>query len=182
MLIEIGGRVAGTRPDYKSNRVLATLLFTDIVGSTERAIELGDSRWVETLEEHHHVVRRELARFSGREVETLGDGFLATFDGPTRAVNCAGAIVEGVQPLGIEVRAGVHAGEVETMSGKVAGIAVVIGARVGARAAASEVLVSQTVKDLVVGSDLAFQDRGEHQLKGVPANGGSTLLPAKPLG
>ena len=150
------------------DRVLATVLFTDIVGSTETAADLGDRRWKELLEEHHRRVRGQLARFRGTEVDTAGDGFFATFDGPARAVRCARAIVDAVAPLGVEVRAGVHTGEVETIDGKVGGMAVVIGARVGALAGPSEVLVSQTVSDLTAGSGLALEDAGEHELKGVP--------------
>jgi len=150
------------------DRALATVLFTDIVGSTERASAAGDRRWKELLEEHHRRVRGQLARFRGTEVDTAGDGFFATFDGPARAVRCARSIVDSVASLGIEVRAGVHTGEVETIDGKVGGMAVVIGARVGALAGSSEVLVSQTVKDLTAGSGLAFEDAGEHDLKGVP--------------
>jgi class 3 adenylate cyclase len=144
------------------------VLFTDVVGSTEKAVELGDRRWKEMIEEHHRRVRGQLARYRGVEVDTAGDGFFATFDGPARAVRCARSIVDAVAPLGIEVRAGVHTGEVETIDAKVGGMAVVIGARVGASAAPSEVLVSQTVKDLVAGSGLAFEDAGERELKGVP--------------
>jgi pimeloyl-ACP methyl ester carboxylesterase len=150
------------------DRALATVLFTDVVGSTEKAAELGDRRWKELVEEHHRRVRGQLARYRGVEVDTAGDGFFATFDGPARAVRCATSIVEAVAPLGIEVRAGVHTGEVETIDGKVGGMAVVIGARVGAAAGPSEVLVSQTVKDLVAGSGLSFEDAGERELKGVP--------------
>ncbi|MGH2641804.1 MAG: adenylate/guanylate cyclase domain-containing protein [Actinomycetota bacterium] len=150
------------------DRVLATVLFTDVVGSTEKASELGDRRWKELVEEHHRRVRGQLARYRGVEVDTAGDGFFASFDGPARAVRCATSIVESVSSLGIDVRAGVHTGEVETIDGKVGGMAVVIGARVGAAAGASEVLVSQTVKDLVAGSGLTFEDAGEHELKGVP--------------
>jgi len=150
------------------DRALATVLFTDVVSSTEKAAELGDRRWKELVEEHHRRVRGQLARYRGREVDTAGDGFFATFDGPARAVRCARSIVDAVAPLGIEVRAGVHTSEVETINGKVGGMAVVIGARVGASAGPSEVLVSQTVKDLVAGSGLAFEDAGEHELKGVP--------------
>jgi pimeloyl-ACP methyl ester carboxylesterase len=150
------------------DRVLATVLFTDVAGSTEKAAELGDRRWKELVEEHHRRVRGQLARYRGVEVDTAGDGFFASFDGPARAVRCARSIVDAVATLGIEVRAGVHTGEVETIDGKVGGMAVVIGARVGASAGASEVLVSQTVKDLVAGSGLAFEDAGEHELKGVP--------------
>ena len=149
-------------------RSLATVLFTDIAGSTSVAAGLGDRRWKEVVEEHHRRVRGQLARFRGTEVDTAGDGFFATFDGPARAVRCAAAIVAAVAPLAIEVRAGVHTGEVEMIDGKAGGMAVVIGARVGALAGASEVLVSQTVKDLVAGSGLVFEDAGEHELKGVP--------------
>jgi len=150
------------------DRVLATVMFTDIVGSTEQAAVRGDRTWKQVLEQHHSRVRALIARYRGVEVDTAGDGFFASFDGPARAVHCARAIVDAVAPLGIEVRAGVHTGEVETVNGKVGGIAVSIGARIGAAAGASEVLVSQTVKDLVAGSGMAFEDRGEHTLKGVP--------------
>ncbi|MGH3135415.1 MAG: adenylate/guanylate cyclase domain-containing protein [Gaiellaceae bacterium] len=148
-------------------RVLATVLFTDIVGSTEKLAELGNAGWRELTERHHAHVRALLERFRGTEVDTAGDGFLASFDGPARAIRCAQAIVDEVKLLGIEVRAGLHTGECELIDGKVGGMAVNIGARVGAAAQPSEVLVSQTVKDLVVGSGLAFADRGEHELKGV---------------
>jgi class 3 adenylate cyclase len=150
------------------DRVLATVLFTDIVGSTETAAKLGDQSWRDLLERHHQTVRAMLGRYRGTEVDTAGDGFLATFDGPARGIRCAQAIAEAVQPLGLEIRAGLHTGEVETMDGKVGGIAVYIGARVGALSGPSEVLVSQTVKDLVAGSGLTFEDAGEHELKGVP--------------
>jgi pimeloyl-ACP methyl ester carboxylesterase len=150
------------------DRALATVLFTDVVGSTTKAAELGDRRWKELVEEHHRRVRGQLARYRGVEVDTAGDGFFATFDGPARAVRCARSIVDAVAPLGIEVRAGVHTGEVEMIDGKVGGMAVVIGARVGASAGPSEVLVSQTVKDLVAGSGLVLEDAGQHELKGVP--------------
>ena len=149
-------------------RVLATVLFTDIVGSTAKAADLGDRAWHELLERHHATVRAMLARYRGTEVDTAGDGFLATFDGPARAIRCARAIVDDVRGLDIEVRSGVHTGECETIDGKVGGIAVHIGARVGALAGPSQVLVSSTVKDLVAGSGLTFEDRGEHELKGVP--------------
>jgi class 3 adenylate cyclase len=158
-----GRREAGTR-----DRMLATVLFTDLVGSTERAAQLGDRRWRDLLEQHHAVVRRELQRFDGREVDTAGDGFFATFDGPARAIRCAQAIIPAVRPLDLEVRAGLHTGEVELADGKVAGIAVNIGARVAAQAASGEVLVSSTVKDLVAGSGLEFEDRGAAALKGIP--------------
>jgi class 3 adenylate cyclase len=150
------------------DRVLATVLFTDIVGSTEKVSELGDSGWRELVQRHHATVRALLARYRGSEIDTAGDGFFASFDGPARAVRFAGAAVEAVRPLGIEIRAGLHTGEVEKMNDKVGGIAVSIGARIGGVASASQVLVSQTVKDLVAGSGLAFEDAGEHQLKGVP--------------
>ena len=148
--------------------MLATVLFTDIVGSTERATTLGDRRWLDVLARHDGAVRQELTRFRGREVKTTGDGFLATFDGPARAVRCAAAIAEAARGLGLEVRAGVHTGECELRAGDVAGIAVHIVARVAALARPGEVLVSSTVKDLVVGSGLGFNDRGRHALRGVP--------------
>jgi class 3 adenylate cyclase len=148
-------------------RVLTTVLFTDIVGSTDRARELGDRAWKDRLERHHAVVRAMLGRYRGTEVDTAGDGFFATFDGPARAVRCAEAIGEALQPLDLQIRAGIHTGEVENIDGKVGGIGVVIGARIGALAGASEVLVSSTVKDLTAGSGLVFDDAGEHSLKGV---------------
>jgi pimeloyl-ACP methyl ester carboxylesterase len=150
------------------DRFLASVLFTDIVGSTERASSLGDRAWGELVSRHHGIVRTMLARYRGAEIDTAGDGFFAAFDGPARAVRCAQQISEAVRPLGLEIRSGVHTGEVQTIDGKIAGLTVVIGARVGAQAGPSEVLVSQTVKDLVAGSDLAFEDAGEHELKGVP--------------
>jgi class 3 adenylate cyclase len=150
--------------------VLATLLFTDVVGSTQLAARLGDAAWRELLGRHHAIIRRELIRFRGEEKDTAGDGFFATFDGPARAIRCAQAVVEGVRELGLEIRAGVHTGECELHDGKVAGIAVAIGARVASAAGGSEVLVSQTVKDLVAGSGLSFEPRGEHELKGVPGS------------
>ncbi len=156
------------REEAEFDRVLASVLFTDIVGSTTKAADLGDRDWRALLERHHAVTRGLLGRYRGTEMDTAGDGFFATFDGPARAVRCAQAIVEAVRPLGIEVRAGVHTGEVETIDTKVGGIAVAIGARVASKAAPSEVLVSQTVKDLVAGSGLTFDDAGEHDLKGVP--------------
>jgi pimeloyl-ACP methyl ester carboxylesterase len=160
--------LTGHRSAPEPDRVLATVLFTDIVGATERAAELGDRRWRELLEEHHARVRRELTRWRGREVDTAGDGFLATFDGPARAIRCARAIVEAVSMLGLSVRAGLHTGECELHEDKVTGIAVHIGARVAALAGAGEVLVSSTVKDLVAGSGISFTDRGARALKGVP--------------
>ena len=165
---EIEEFLTGTRPAPEPDRVLATVLFTDIVGSTERAAELGDRRWHELLEEHHSVVRGELARARGREIDTAGDGFFAAFDGPARAVRCAKSIVDGLRDLGLDVRSGLHTGECGLVDGKVAGIAVHTGARVAAHAGPGEVLVSSTVKDLVAGSGLAFEDRGVHELKGIP--------------
>jgi pimeloyl-ACP methyl ester carboxylesterase len=149
-------------------RFLATVLFTDIVESTAKATELGDRRWKELVEQHHGRLRGQLARFRGREVDTAGDGFFAAFDGPARAIRCALAAVEAVRPLGIEIRGGLHTGEVELIDRKVGGVAVTIGARLAAHAGPSEVLVSRTVKDLVAGSGLVFEDRGEHELKGIP--------------
>jgi class 3 adenylate cyclase len=149
-------------------RVLATVLFTDIVDSTVQAAALGDAGWRDVRARHDLIVRSQIARYRGREIKTMGDGFLATFDGPARGVRCAKAIAEAVAPLGIEIRAGLHTGEVAIEGDDVAGIGVVIGARVGTRAGPSQVLVSQTVKDLVAGSGLTFEDAGEHQLKGVP--------------
>ena len=165
---EIEEFLTGTRPVPELDRVLATVLFTDIVGSTERAATLGDRRWRELLSTHDAVVRRELDRFRGREVDTAGDGFLAAFDGPARAVRCAMAAGEAVRDLGVEIRAGIHTGECEVDGPKIRGIAVHTGARIASLAGAGEVLVSQTVKDLVSGSGLAFDDRGVHELKGVP--------------
>jgi class 3 adenylate cyclase len=165
---EIQEFVTGARPVIEPDRVLATILFTDIVGSTQLAAELGDRAWRELLERHHVLVRAELARLRGREVDTAGDGFLAMFDGPGRAVRCASAAVRSVRSLGIEIRAGVHTGEVEIADDGIRGIAVHIGARVSALAGDGEVLVSSTVRDLVAGSGLEFEDRGFHELKGVP--------------
>jgi class 3 adenylate cyclase/pimeloyl-ACP methyl ester carboxylesterase len=169
VLPDIDRFVASLRDEAADlDRVLATVLFTDIVGSTETAADLGDRAWRDLLERHHATVRAMLGRYRGNEIATAGDGFFATFDGPARGVRCAKAVIEAVRPLGLEVRAGLHTGEVETMGDNVGGITVHIGARVGALAEASEILVSQTVKDLVAGSGLAFQDAGEHDLKGVP--------------
>jgi len=154
--------------EHVPDRVLATVLFTDIVGSTAKMAELGDSRWRHLLEQHHAVVRRELVRGRGREVDTAGDGFFAAFDGPARAIRCARAISDAVRELGLEVRAGLHTGECEIVDGKVAGIAVHTGARVASYAGPGEVLVSGTVRDLVAGSGLEFEDRGVHELKGIP--------------
>ena len=157
-----------TEEEADFDRVLATVLFTDIVGSTEQASRLGDRRWKELVEQHHRAIRALLARYRGNEIDTAGDGFFASFDGPARAVRCALAIIEAVRPLGIEIRAGLHTGEIQTTGDKIGGLAVNIGARVGSTAQASEVLVSQTVKDLTAGSGLAFKDAGEHELKGIP--------------
>jgi class 3 adenylate cyclase len=150
------------------DRVLSTVLFTDIVGSSEKAASLGDRAWRELLEQHHDIVRRQLLRFRGKEVDTAGDGFFASFDGPARAIHCACAIAESMPELGLDVRVGLHTGECEIVDGKVAGIAVHTGARVAAKAQPGEVLVSGTVKDLVAGSGLVSQERGQHQLKGIP--------------
>lgn len=154
----------GSEPE----RVLATVLFTDIVGSTAKAVELGDARWRALIQEHHALVRRQLTRFRGVEHDTAGDGFFASFDGPARAIRCASAITEAVRELGLEIRAGLHTGECERIDRKVGGIAVSIGARVAAEAGPGEVLVSSTVKDLVAGSGIEFRDRGSAELKGVP--------------
>jgi len=151
-----------------SERVLATILFTDVVGSTELAARIGDSAWRDLLQNHHAIVRRELARFRGRELDTAGDGFFASFDGPARAVQAAAAIRDALVPLGIRIRSGLHTGECELSDSKIAGIAVSIGARICALAAPGEVLVSSTVKDLVAGSGLGFEQRGNHELKGIP--------------
>ena len=159
---------AASREAPEPDKVLATVMFSDIVGSTARAAELGDARWRELLAAHHERVRAQLARFRGVELDTAGDGFFARFDGPARGIRCALAIRDAVRELGLEVRLGLHAGECEVLDAKVAGIAVAIGARVSARAAAGEVLVSQTVKDLVAGSGITFDDRGLAELKGVP--------------
>jgi pimeloyl-ACP methyl ester carboxylesterase len=159
---------AGAWEEVEPDRVLATVLFTDIVGSTARAAELGDRAWRELLERHHAVIRRELVRFRGAELDVAGDGFFARFDGPARAVRCACAITERVRELGLEVRAGLHTGECELVDGKVGGIAVHIGARVAKEAQPGEVLVSSTVKDLVAGSGLCFRERGIAELRGVP--------------
>lgn len=160
--------MTGERPLIEPDRMLATVLFSDIVGSTERAAALGDRLWADLLSRHHAAVRRELARHRAVEVDTAGDGFLASFDGPGRAIHCAKAIHAAVLPLDLRVRVGLHAGEVERIGSTIGGIAVHIGARVAALAGPGEVLVSSVVKDLVAGSGIAFEDRGEHSLKGVP--------------
>ncbi len=170
ILDEVESFLTGTTAAHETDRVLATVLFTDIVDSTTRAAELGDRRWGDLVEEHDRLVRARLERYRGREVKTLGDGFLATFDGPGRAIRCAADLRDGVRRLGLEVRAGLHTGECEVAGDDIRGIAVNIGARVGAIADPGEVLVSQTVKDLVAGSGLDFEDRGEHELKGVPGS------------
>ena len=165
----VGSFLASIRNEASSfDRVFATVLFTDIVNSTAQSAALGDTGWRTVQDAHDAVVRAQLARFNGREVRTMGDGFLATFDGPGRAVRCAQAISESVKPLGIEIRAGLHAGEIELVDDDIAGIAVAIGARIGALATASEVLVSSTVRDLITGSSIELEDRGTHTLKGVP--------------
>lgn len=168
LLDQIEEFLTGSLQTRESDRVLATVLFTDIVGSTEHAARLGDRSWRDLLAAHNTAVRRELTRMRGREVATAGDGFLATFDGPARAIRCACAIQNAVKSLGISVRAGLHTGECELIGDDVGGIAVHIGARVAAMAAPGEVLVSGTVKDLVAGSGLRFTDRGTHALRGVP--------------
>jgi class 3 adenylate cyclase len=165
---EIAEFLTGHQADVADDRVLATVLFTDIVDSTRRAAEIGDRDWRALLDAHDAVVRSQLARFRGREVSTSGDSFLATFDGPQRAIRCAIAIRDAVQSLGIEVRAGLHTGECEVRGDDIGGIAVHIGARVSALAGANDVLVSSTLRDLVIGSGLEFEDRGAHELKGVP--------------
>jgi class 3 adenylate cyclase len=168
ILDEVEEFLTGDRHAPETDRVLATVLFTDIVGSTERAAALGDRKWRDLLEGYYALARRELARFRGREVDTAGDGFFASFDGPARGIRCGAAIAAGVRPLGIEVRAGLHTGECEVIGDKVGGIAVHIGARVAGLAKPGEVLVSNTVKDLVAGSGIGFEERGAHVLKGVP--------------
>lgn len=165
---EVEEFITGARHFPEVDRVLATVLFTDIVGSTEHASRLGDHVWHDLLELHHTIIRKELKRFRGREVDTSGDGFFATFDGPGRALRCACSIRDSVQQLGINIRVGLHTGEIELIDDKACGIAVHIGARVAAAAQAGEVLASSTTKDLVAGSGLSFKDRGEHMLKGVP--------------
>ena len=167
---EIEEFLTDVRHAADADRVLATVLFTDIVDATRRAAELGDRRWTEVLRAHNDLVRGELTRYRGREIDTAGDGFLATFDGPARAIRAASAMTAGVGRLGLDIRAGVHTGECELVGAKLGGIAVHIGARVAGLAKGGEVLVSNTVKDLVAGSGLRFQDRGMHALKGVPGD------------
>lgn len=168
ILDEMQEFLTGVREPAEPERMLATVLFTDIVGSTDRARELGDRRWRDLLERHNEIVRRDLERFRGVEIDTAGDGFFATFDGPARAIRCARSIVENVRGVGLDVRSGLHTGECELSAGSVRGIAVHTGARVASLAAPGEVLVSSTVKDLVAGSGIEFTDRGVHELKGIP--------------
>jgi pimeloyl-ACP methyl ester carboxylesterase len=170
ILDEIEEFLTGTRRGAEPDRVLATVLFTDIVDATRKASEVGDRRWRDLLEAHHGAVREELSRFRGREIDTAGDGFLAAFDGPARAVRAASAIRGNVKRLGLEIRAGLHTGECEIMGAKLSGVAIHIGARIASLAGAGEVLVSSTVHDLVAGSGLRFADRGLHTLKGVPGD------------
>jgi class 3 adenylate cyclase len=155
-------------PQLRFETVLSTVLFTDIVGSTERLVAFGDRAWRDFVQRHHAIVREALKRWHGVENDTAGDGFYATFDGPARAIHCAREVAERVRDLGIEIRAGVHTGECERIGEKLGGLTVTIGSRIAARAGPSEVLVSQTVKDLVAGSGLVFESAGEHELKGVP--------------
>jgi pimeloyl-ACP methyl ester carboxylesterase/class 3 adenylate cyclase len=167
---EVEEFLTGVRPRPEPDRVLATVMFTDIVSATETAASMGDRQWRELLQNHHTLVRRELSRYHGREIDTAGDGFFATFDGPARAIRCACAIRDAITSLGITIRAGLHTGECEMMGEKIGGIAVHLGARVVAEARSGEVLVSSTVKDLVAGSGLRFIDRGVHTLKGIPGD------------
>jgi class 3 adenylate cyclase len=168
LLDDVQEFLTGVRAAPEPDRVLATVMFTDIVGSTEQAAAIGDRAWRDMVERHHTAVRRQLERFRGREVDTAGDGFFATFDGPARAIRCAEAIRDAVHSLGIDVRIGLHTGECEILDDKISGIAVNPGARVGSLAGPGEVLVSRTVVDLVAGADMEFVDRGTHVLKGVP--------------
>jgi class 3 adenylate cyclase len=170
VLAEIEEFVTGSRGGSDAERVLTTIVFTDIVGSTQRAAALGDDHWRDLLDSHDNLVRRELRRFGGREVNTAGDGFVATFSSPSVALDCAEQVVDAVRTLGLEVRVGIHAGEVEVRGQDIAGMAVHIGARVAALAGAGEVLVSSTVREIVTGSHRTFTDRGEHELKGVPGH------------
>jgi class 3 adenylate cyclase len=165
---EVAEFLTGTRPPTDIDRVLVSVLFTDIVGSTERAASLGDQQWRSLLDRHDQIVREQLRMFRGREINTTGDGFVVSFDGPARAIRCGKAIIDATRSLGIELRVGLHTGECEVRGNDLGGLAVHIAARLGSLAAPGEVLVSSTVKDLVVGSGIEFQDRGEHQLKGVP--------------
>ena len=168
LLDEVEEFLTGTRHTPDFDRVLTTVLFTDVVGATKRAAEIGDRKWRELLEQHHTLVRREVERYRGKEIDNAGDGFFVTFDGPGRAIACACAIRDSLAQLGLAIRAGLHTGECELIGDKVGGIAVHIGARIEAIAEAGQILVSGTVKDLVVGSDLAFVDHGVKELKGIP--------------
>lgn len=181
VIAELSSFLAEVREGVELDRRLATVLFTDIVGSTEKAAELGDRRWRELVTNHHARIRTQLARFRGEELDTAGDGFFAIFDGPARAVRCASAITESVRELGIQLRAGLHTGECEVIDGKVGGIAVHIGARVAAQAAPGEVFVSGTVKDLVAGSGIEFRDRGVAELKGIPGEWRLYAVAAEPV-
>jgi class 3 adenylate cyclase/alpha-beta hydrolase superfamily lysophospholipase len=168
---EVAEFLTGTRPPTDIDRVLVSVLFTDIVGSTERAAALGDQRWRSLLDRHDQIVREQLRIFRGREINTTGDGFVASFDGPARAIRCGQAIITATRAYGMDLRLGLHTGECEVRGDDLGGLAVHIAARLGSLAAPGEVLVSSTVKDLVVGSGIEFQDRGDHDLKGVPGNG-----------
>jgi class 3 adenylate cyclase len=168
VLNEVEEFLTGMRARIEPDRVLGTMLFTDIVGSTEHAAELGNARWADLVQSHFQLLRRELSRFRGNEIHTTGDGILATFDGPARAVRCGCAMRDAVRPLGLEIRVGLHTGEYELIGQEIAGVAIHIAARVMSKAGASEVWVSSTVKDLIAGSGIEFLDRGMHMLKGVP--------------
>ncbi len=168
VIAEIAEFITGERPSVANERILTTVLFTDIVGSTEHAVQVGDHRWRTLLDAHDKTVREQLRRHRGREINTTGDGFLACFDGPARAIDCAGEIIRTSREIGLGVRAGIHTGECERRGDDIAGLAVHIAARVGSLADPSEVLVSRTVTDLVAGSGITFEDRGEHSLKGIP--------------
>jgi class 3 adenylate cyclase len=165
---EVREFLTGVREPLEPEQVLATVLFTDIVGSTELAARLGNRRWRALIEQHHNLVRAELVRYRGREIDTAGDGFLASFDGPARAIRCALAITSALRRVGLPVRAGLHTGECEVLGDKLTGVAVHVGARVASCASGGEVLVSETVRDLVAGSGIGFDDRGLHELKGLP--------------
>jgi class 3 adenylate cyclase len=167
---EVRAFLTGTRVDDEADRVLATVMFTDVVGSTARAASLGDRRWTELLDAHDNAVRRELVAFRGHEVKTTGDGFIATFDGPARGIRCARAIRSAASALDLDVRVGLHTGEIELRSDDIGGLAVHISQRVSAAAQPAEIVVSSTVKDLVAGSGIEFEDRGERELKGVPGH------------
>ena len=177
---EVEEFLTGVRTAPEPDRVLATILFTDIVESTALAARLGDREWSSLLERHHALVRRQLERFRGHEIDTAGDGFVASFDGPARGIRCAAAIAESVSALGLSIRAGLHTGEAELVDGKLAGIAVHIAARIAGLAGADEVLVSSTVKDLVIGSRAAFSERGAHELKGIPGEWSLFAVDAAP--